>query len=102
LDDAGLYNTLGNHRFIRFNVAGTRTVNISASSANPATPDTDFVVYHDGAVVALGIDGINENPEVESFTATAGTYIIDVYDCANGCDTVQGTAGDYNLTVTIN
>ncbi len=34
---------------------------------------------------------------------TAGqTYIIDAYDCANGCDDTSGTPGDYNLTVTIN
>ena len=37
------------------------------------------------SIVAAGIDGATQNPEVESFTATAGTYIIDVYDCANGC-----------------
>jgi hypothetical protein len=101
VDDAGLYNTLGNHRFIRFNVASTRTVNISASSSNSNAPDTDFVVYRNGAIVAAGIEGPTENPEIESFTATAGTYILDVYDCANGCGD-EGTAGDYIITVTIN
>ena len=31
------------------------------------------------------------------------TYLIDVYDCANGCDSDhEGTPGDYDLTVTIN
>ena len=57
----------------------------------------DFWTCHDGSNEA----GINENPEVESFTATAGTYIIDAYDCANGCGD-QGTPGDYLITVTIN
>jgi hypothetical protein len=46
---------------------------------------------------------------VGSETATgillpAATYVLDVYDCANGCDTdpPEGTPGDYALTVTIN
>ena len=30
------------------------------------------------------------------------TYVLDVHDCANGCAGMQGVAGDYNLTVTIN
>ena len=42
-------------------------------------------------------------PETGSLTVAANTtYVLDVYDCANGCDTVQGTAGDFSLTVTIN
>ena len=40
--------------------------------------------------------------EAETFTADCrGTYLIDVYDCANGCNPSDGD-GDYNLTVTIN
>jgi hypothetical protein len=40
--------------------------------------------------------------ETGTFSAVAGTtYILDVYDCANGCF-AQGTPGDYTLTVTIN
>jgi hypothetical protein len=27
--------------------------------------------------------------------------VIDVHDCANGCSSIQGVAGDYDLTVTI-
>jgi hypothetical protein len=99
---AGTYNALGNRRFIRFEVPSVpRTVTISASSSNTSNPDTDFVVYRNGTVVAVGFDGPGENPEVEQFSVTqTGTYIIDVYDCANGCGD-QGTPGDYNLTVTI-
>jgi hypothetical protein len=100
---AGTFNALGNRRFIRFEVPNVpRTVTISASSSNTNNADTDFVVYRNGTVVAIGFDGPAENPEVESFSVTqTGTYIIDVYDCANGCGD-QGTPGDYNLTVTIN
>jgi len=32
------------------------------------------------------------------------TYVIDIYDCANGCppEPQQGVPGDYDLTMTIN
>jgi hypothetical protein len=35
VDDAGTYNTLGNHRYLRFNVASTRSVTVTAASSNP-------------------------------------------------------------------
>jgi hypothetical protein len=35
------------------------------------------------------------------FNSAAADYLIDVYDCANGCDPPEGTPGDYDLTVTI-
>jgi hypothetical protein len=42
-------------------------------------------------------------PETGSPSVTNGiTYVLDVYDCDNGCSSPQGTSGDYNLTVTIN
>ena len=104
VDDAGTYNTLGNHRFLRFNVAvaSTRDITVTAASSNPNTPDTDFRVWRAGTFVRGGEDPPTENPETEKFPATPpGTYLIDVYDCANGCSEPQGTAGDYNITVTV-
>ncbi len=55
-----------------------------------------------GTFVRAGDDPPTENPETETFSATPGTYLIDVYDCANGCSTAQGVSGDYNITVTVN
>ncbi len=102
-NDGGTFNTLGNRRFIRFNVTSVpRTVTITASSSNTSNPDTDFVLYRNGVIVAVGMEGPGENPERETVSLQqTGTYIIDVYDCANGCGD-SGTPGDYNLTVTIN
>ena len=106
VDDAGTYNTLGSRRYMRFTVNSTRTVTITANSSNPSVDkDTDFIVWRNGEVVALGFDPKEENPETETFSATPGTYLIDVYDCANGCDSPQGTLstpGDYTITVTVN
>jgi hypothetical protein len=54
-------------------------------------------------VAATDPPAVNESA---TFQASAGDYVVDVYDCANGCDTPEdapeGTPGDYNLTVTIN
>ncbi|HUQ09502.1 MAG TPA: PKD domain-containing protein [Steroidobacteraceae bacterium] len=103
VDDAGHYNKLGNHRFLRLTATSTRSVTITATSSNTNTPDVDFRVYRAGEVEVSGEDPSSENPESEQVSITSGrTYIIDVYDCANGCDTDQGTPGDYNLTVNIN
>jgi hypothetical protein len=41
--------------------------------------------------------------ETGQLAVTAGTtYIIDAYECSNGCSEEQGVPGDYDLTVTIN
>ena len=96
-------NKLGDHRFIRFTTtAATRT--ITATSTNPNTPDVDFKVFR--LVPPFQVAGTAENPPTTNpETLTLGTaaseYLIDVYDCANGCDTTEGTPGDYDLTVSI-
>ena len=59
-------------------------------------------MFRSGAFVSAGVDPPTQNPEVETFNATAGEYVLDVYDCANGCDPSEGTPGDYDLSVTIN
>jgi hypothetical protein len=105
VDDAGLYNTLGNHRFLRFTTASAGTLTITVTSSNPNTPDPDFRLFRAGSYQGAADDGEDAppQPEVGVFpNSPAGTYIIDVYDCANGCDDEQGTRGDYDLTVTVN
>ena len=95
VDDAGHYNTLGNHRFVRYvkSAAGTQTVTVTSNGADP-----DAVVYRNG-----NFSQASEGPGNETFTiSTAGTYLFDVYECSNGCSTVQGTPGDFDVTVTVN
>lgn len=101
VDDAGRHNKLGNRRFIRFNVPTTRNITITASSSNPNNPDTDFRVFRNGSFVNSATSPPAPN-ETLTFNAQSGDYLVDVYDCANGCDDPEGTPGDYNLTVTIN
>jgi len=101
VDDAGRHNKLGNRRFVRFTVPNSRNITITASSSNPNNPDTDFRVFRNGSFVNAATSPPAPN-ETLTFNAQSGDYLVDVYDCANGCDDPEGTPGDYNLTVTIN
>jgi hypothetical protein len=104
IDDGGHYNKAGNISFLRFIPSTTGPVTVSVTTSNTAvTRDPDFFVWDSGAFVSAGVNGAAEYPETETFNVTAGkTYVIEAYDCANGCSTVSGTPGDYNITVTIN
>jgi hypothetical protein len=103
VNDAGRHNKLGNRRFIRFTVPTTRTINITASSSNTSTDeDTDFRVFRNGIFVRDAVAGPALSETTQLANTPAGEYLIDVYDCANGCSAEQGAAGDYDLTVTIN
>ena len=103
VDDEGHYNKLGNRRYIRFVNSSTRTVTITLTTSNPdPNADPDFLVWRAGQFIRAGEDP-PPGAEVETINnLPAGTYLIDIYDCANGCSVEQGTAGDYNLTLTIN
>jgi hypothetical protein len=98
-DDSG--NKLGNHRFIRFMGTGN-PVTITANSTSTLPHDIDFVVYRS---VPFDFWRSATLPpaatEVLTMPTAAAEYLIDVYDCANGCDPSEGTPGDYDLTVTI-
>jgi hypothetical protein len=103
VDDAGSYNKVGNHRFLRFVATTNGTVTVTLTSNNPNNADPDFQVWRAGTLMTNNSEDPPPQPETDSFTATAGTtYVLDVHDCANGCSSVQGVAGDYDLTVTIN
>jgi hypothetical protein len=103
-NDAGTNNKLGNRRYVRFEVTTTRSITITVASSNPSPEvDPDFVVTRAGTYVSLGIDGPEEPIETETFNATPGTYLVDVYDCDNGCSQLSaGSGGEFDLTVTIN
>jgi hypothetical protein len=104
VDDGGHYNKAGNRSLLRFTPASSGTVTVSVSTSNTASDrDPDFIVSSSGQRVRVGFGDSTEQPETETFSVTGGqTYVIDAYDCANGCSEEDGTPGDYNLTVTIN
>jgi hypothetical protein len=101
-DDLGRHNKIGDRRFFRFTPTASGQVTITLNSSNPNNADPDFRVYRAGTIV-LDATAPPPQPEVGQLNVVANTtYIIDAYDCANGCSTEQGTAGDYALTLTIN
>jgi hypothetical protein len=83
---------------------------VTVTTSNPAADaDPDFVVYRGspdgvsagGGPLVFGDDGPPQ-PEVEDVPVSVGRiYVIDAYDCANGCGAALGTPGDYDLTVTV-
>jgi hypothetical protein len=103
VNDVGQFNKLGNRRFLRFTPTESRTVNISLATSNPNSPDPDFTLRRAGTVLLVEDDPA-ELPETGSIAVVRGaTYVLDVYDCSNGCDTATANgSGDYDLTVTIN
>jgi hypothetical protein len=102
-NDAGTSNKLGNHRYIRFENGSTRNVTITVATSNTDTnADPDFLVWRAGELIWDGTDP-PPGPEMHNIPdLPAGTYLIDVYDCGNGCGPPEGASGDYDLTVTIN
>jgi hypothetical protein len=99
--DDGL-NKIGDRRFVRFTLGTTRNVTITAVTSNPNNPDVDFIVYRDGARLREATEPPAPNETTTLTNAQPGEYVVDVYDCANGCTSPEGVSGDYDLTVTIN
>jgi len=103
LDDGGRYNKAGNRRYVRFVPDSSRQVTVRVSTSNAtASADPDFAVFSNGLLVTLaqGPPAITEISR--PFNVTAGqTYLIDVYECGNGCSLDEGITGDYDLTVSI-
>src|SRR5690606_15131362 len=103
LDNRGRHNKVSNRRLLQFTPVNSGNVTVNVTTSNPNGPrDPDFLVLRSGTPIVLA-DSPAIGTETAAFNATAGqTYIIDAYDCANGCGEDQGTPGDYDLTVTIN
>ena len=101
---AGTYNKIGNRRFLRFvSQAGTHTYRFTVTTSNPDPQrDVDFIIYRTGLTIVSAESPPSQSGETADVQINgAATYIIDAYDCANGCSTPQGTPGAYNLTVTV-
>jgi hypothetical protein len=81
----GTYNKIGNRRFLKFSVPGTRTIDIQVTcllsdatcTGNPQ-PDPDFGLYHGRTVEFAESD----TPFTESLrkTVDAGEYVLEIYE----------------------
>lgn len=98
-----LFNKVGNRRYFRFNPATSGIVTATLATSNPdaANQDPDFIVHRSDGLSRISQDQ-PPGPEVDAFDVSSSlSYIIEAYDCANGCDEEQGTPGDYDLTLTV-
>jgi len=101
------YNKLGNRRFLRFSVPGTRAIRINVSCpANDAdcagspVPDPDFVVSRAKDVTVSESD----TPRVENLTfdATAGDYVLEIYDWSHVDPSALASARRGRTCMTVN
>ena len=93
VNDAGHYNTLGNHRFLRFTLAAPQTITITRElvecrrqrrSRLHRVPQWRLRAHRlAGSAAAAG--------NRDRISIPAGSYLLDVYDCANGCPRPRGT-----------
>ena len=102
----GTYNKLGNRRFLRFSVPGARTVRIAVTChsadvdcAGAPVPDPDFVVSRAFDVTTAESD--TARVEQLDFPATAGDYVLEVYDWSHVDTSGQVSRGRTCMTVTI-
>ena len=102
LNTSGNFNKIGARRFYRFSNASQRNVTITLATSNPdANQDPDFLLWRAGTFVGASTSA-PPGPETRTFNnLPAGEYLIEAYDCANGCAPPEGVSGDYDLTVTI-
>lgn len=100
--DFGTYNKLGNRRFLRFDLASSRSVQITAQGPTTGTPaaDPDIGLWRRGLIGTSDNTGTTEiyNTPVLS----TGTYIIEVADFSH-IDQTDGVArrGDTCINVSV-
>ena len=78
-NEQGTYNGLGVHKFMRFSVAGSRFLNISARCVTGVNTDPDLVLFKNGQRVAFA-ESTAINQENMSVNVTAGDYVLEITD----------------------
>lgn len=82
--DYGVYNKLGNRKYIRFNIDTAATYTIMVQKSNTAsTTNPDFYLHNvsDHTMVYWGEDATNDQ-EQTSLSLAQASYLLDVYDYA--------------------
>jgi hypothetical protein len=101
------FNKLGNRRFLRFSVPGTRTLRINVSCpasdadcGGSPVPDPDFVVTRASSATTAETDAARV--EVIDFNATAGDYVLEVYDWSHVDPNASDAARRGRTCMTVN
>ena len=97
----GTYNRLGNRKFMRFDVTGTRGATIAAVNG-PTGSDPDIVLYAMGTEQARAESNASGSETLTVGKLAAGTYIVEVYEYSNvahGAVSRGDTCFDVQLTL---
>jgi hypothetical protein len=78
----GTFNRLGNRKFLRFDVTGTRTATVVASNG-PTGSDPDLVLYAAGIQRARAETPASGSETLVASSLTAGNYVMEVYEYSN-------------------
>jgi hypothetical protein len=89
--DAGVFNKLGNRRFLKFNVPAATTIDIRVVSPDVNGPDPDLVLFKGTTRIVSDCSGpdpatgCTEPVTVERYNepVEAGDYVLEVYDYSN-------------------
>ena len=90
----GVYNAIGNRRFLKFEVPSTRTIDIRVAAVSNSNADPDLVLYDGISRVVSECEGpdaasgCTEPQQIERYNATveAGSYVLEVYDYSHLAD----------------
>ncbi len=102
------YNRLGARRYFRIDLQSAGALTVVAEGA--AGTDPDFVLHRQGRnqCQAAGSacdgtdDSVADGREVATFTGlSAGTYVLEVYDCSNVGTSCRETPGPADRTITV-
>lgn len=83
---SGVYNKLGNRRFLRIDLAATGTVTATANlgaTTGTALSDPDLVLYSAGAERTRAESAADNAETLTQAGLAAGTYILEVYEFSN-------------------
>jgi hypothetical protein len=102
----GTFNKLGNRRFLRFSVPAARTLRIrvscpatDATCAGSPGPDPDFVLSRAGEVTVA--EQAAPNVEELDVPATAGDYVLEIYEYSHIDPAATSRRGRTCMTVNI-
>ncbi len=92
----GLFNKLGNHQYVKFNIATAGNYAIRVNQTNGTNSDPDFVWYKTSPFRWLNkSDGVpNSGVEETSTYFEDGKYILDIIDASNV------SKAEYSVTIT--
>ncbi len=102
---SGVYNKLGNRRFLRIDLASAGTVTLVANlgtNTGTAVSDPDLVLYSAGAERTRAESSANATETLTQAGLAAGTYILEVYEFSNVDPSVTARGNTcFNVQLTV-